>query len=377
MVDISITPLEEIEPFLEKWTGLFEHAGNACFFLSPAWMTAWLEGAPASSNLHIIEAGEEEQPVLLGVIAYPYHRRPPLIGMREAHLHETGNPDYDTIYIEYNEFLTARDGGADLQGAALAAVMKYFSGADSIIFRNVRAGFAAAIQETALAHSWTAKKFNEQPVFVVDLGGMPSTGNAFLDSLSKSLRTKTRRAIRRYEERGPLSFRIAESDAERDDAWRQMVELHDARWRALGKAGAFASRQLISFHQRLQQIAPDACELFRVYAGEDTVGVLYNFLHGDRVMNYQSGFRFESDNQITPGYVCHTLACQHYLANGFQTYDLLAGDAEYKRRLGKQSETLFSIALERPSIRIKARNFLKGLSAPGVSQKSIKHNDAP
>ena len=57
----------------------------------------------------------------------------------------------------------------------------------------------------------------------------------------------------------------------------------------------------------------ESCDLFSVFAGEQRVGVLYNFNHGGCVMNYQSGFRMETDNQLTPGFVCHALACQHYL----------------------------------------------------------------
>ena len=103
--------------------------------------------------------------------------------------------------------------------------------------------------------------------------------------------------------------------------------------------------------------------MFEVSVGGRTIGVLYNFSHDGRVMNYQSGFRFEDDNRFAPGFVCHAMAAQHYLDAGYDAYDLLAGDADYKRRLAAPSTALTSLVVERPNWRRAARRFLKR-SAP-------------
>ena len=78
-------------------------------------------------------------------------------------------------------------------------------------------------------------------------------------------------------------------------------------------------------------------------------------------MNYQSGFRMETDNQITPGFVCHALACQHYLEQGASEYNLLAGEADYKKRLGEKKDQLTSLVVERPTFRNNVKNALKPL----------------
>lgn len=352
MTDVTIVSLIDPEEFLARWSALYDRAANASFFLSPAWMRAWLEGAPATTQLFAVEACDHNASVLMGVVGCG-PRRPAFAGLKEARLHEFAEPASDAVYIEYNDFLAARDGNELWRVKALEALTAEI-GADVFVFRNVLEPLASALQAFAAAKGWRAQTLNEQPAYTVELAAVRRAGGDVINHLAGSLSAQVRRALRRYEERGPISVRAAPAD-EWAGAWRMMTELHAARW----KPGVFANDKLTAFHERLRAAAPSACELLRVAAGGDMIGVLYNFIFADRVMNYQSGLRFEDDNQLKPGYVCHALACQHYLERGFDVYDMLAGGAEYKRRLGAQTDTLTSIALERPGLRNAIIKFLR------------------
>jgi CelD/BcsL family acetyltransferase involved in cellulose biosynthesis len=189
---------------------------------------------------------------------------------------------------------------------------------------------------------------------VCDLGG-----DAFMTTLSKSLRVKISRSLRLYEERGPLTAHIAKTEAEKESAWERLKALHKEGWEARGDKSVFENRRLIDFHESLARYAPDALHLFEVKAGTETIAVLYNFVHGGRAMNYQSGFKYEEDNRLAPGFVAHALAAQHYQDAGIGVYDLLAGEADYKSRLGRVDETLTSLVVERPTWRNKLRAVLK------------------
>jgi hypothetical protein len=69
-------------------------------------------------------------------------------------------------------------------------------------------------------------------------------------------------------------------------------------------------------------------------AGEQTIGVLYNFVHDGLVLNYQSGFLYESDNRLKPGLVSLVLSVEDAIARGERGYDFMAGAAGHKNRLG-------------------------------------------
>jgi CelD/BcsL family acetyltransferase involved in cellulose biosynthesis len=81
-------------------------------------------------------------------------------------------------------------------------------------------------------------------------------------------------------------------------------------------------------------------ELLELTAGPEILGYLYNFQHGGRVYNYQSGFSYHQDNRHRPGLIAHAMAITRAKEDGMRIYDFLAGDAHYKARLGRQMGTL-------------------------------------
>lgn len=328
-------------------------------------MTAWLGDAPDSTVLYRIDIMKGDALCLLGAMGKQTRRQPPLLGLRESRLHEFGDPLWDAMYIEYNDFLLAADGEDSLRRAAIAAIFENIAHVDTIVFRNITPALENAALQVVAEKKLQLRILNKQPVFVCDLAKLRTEQNPFLKSLSKSLQAKIRRSIRRYEERGSVSYRLVETSEEKMRAWDKLLRLHEAGWRMRGKLGVFANSRFVSFHQRLSKGAPANCHLFEVSAGHETIGVLYNFVHDGQAINYQSGFLFEDDNQLAPGFVCHALAAQYYLDQGYASYDLLAGEADYKRRLGEEVTTLTSLAIDRPTWRNKLRCAVKSLISRG------------
>jgi CelD/BcsL family acetyltransferase involved in cellulose biosynthesis len=82
-------------------------------------------------------------------------------------------------------------------------------------------------------------------------------------------------------------------------------------------------------------------DLLRITAGSSTVGYLYNFIHRGRVYAYQSGFDYAGAGaHEKPGLTCHRLAIEHYLSEGMDSYDFLAGEDRYKASLANTSTDL-------------------------------------
>ncbi len=353
MAEIVISPLTNRAAFLMEWEALYAQAADPSFFHSPEWMRSWLEGAPVDARLNRICASVAGAPKLMGAFSVA-PRKPPLLGLRESWFHEFGEAQRDAVYAEYVDFLAAGEASHELRRDAVCAIIEENESADGFVFRNLADDMMSAVFSAAAICEMSGRVLNEQPVYGCDLAG-----DDFMDGLSASLQSKIRRAVRLYEERGPLSVRIAGTPEEKAAAWDRLKTLHKSGWAARGKPGVFDNPHLTAFHERLQKNAPDDCHLFEVKAGDDVIAVLYNFVHGKEVMNYQSGFKFEDDNRLTPGFVAHALAAQHYQKAGFEIYDLLAGEANYKSRLGEPHAILTSLVLERPTWRNKLRSILK------------------
>ncbi len=307
---------------LDAWSRCYD---GGDFFHAPPFVTTWL--AHAGDTVRLLRAE--------GAMAFVG------ISGRTAWFGETGRADFDRLYVEYQDFLLGPGAGEAAREAGLDALIDGAPEVSEFVFRNARPLLADACRRAAGRRGLDLRILRTQPTFQVDL----KAG----DSLSASLRAKIRRSLRRYEERGPVAITVAASPAERAGAFRDLLALHEPYWRARGEPGAFADANLRAFHERLIAEAPGATDLLRVTAGAETIGILYNFIAGGRVSNYQSGFRPETDNQFTPGFTAHSLAIDHYRRAGLSIYDLMAGEADYKRRLAREGETLTSLVIERRS----------------------------
>lgn len=350
----SLVTAFDRETVLAEWARLYPPSGLGCF-QSPPFIACWL--AAAGEGVRLLRVEDDGAPAALAFVSAPTGGA----GGRVVRFGETGHAGFDRLYVEYQDLLLAPGAGDKARDAALDALIDGAPEAAEFVVRNARPSLAQAFTRAAARRNFELRVLKSQPTFAVDLAG----GEA---GMSPSLRAKIRRSIRRYEERGPVRLVAASTPEERAAAFRDMISLHEPYWKARGEPGAFAAPELLVFHDRLIATAPEAVDLLRFTAGGATYGVLYNFVAGARAYNYQSGFRREDDNQFAPGFTAHWLAIARYRANGFSTYDLMAGEADYKRRLAQEGETLTSLVIERRSVLQRAKSLARRIQRAGTRQ---------
>ena len=351
--DFSI--VRDGDSVLDDWRRLYG-LSDARFFLSPAWVETAVGSAPANRAFAVVRVHDDLRGLYAMAFASAPSRRS-LAFWRSARLQETGVEEIDRVYIEYNDILVARTAPDGARDAAVGALLDGLASADQVIFKNATPTLLASVERAAGARNFTIDIVNRQPTFAIDLTS--SGGDGVMAKFSPSLRSKIRRSIKRYEERGAVSVSRLAGQAEKAVAWTELMRLHAQTWSRRGKRGVFNERAFRNFHERLIEKNPDKADFVRLSAGAETIGMLYNFIERDHVYNYQSGFRYETDNQLTPGFVCHALAADEYRAAGFSLYDMMGGEADYKRRLGKEGETLATIAVTRRNLRARVRAALK------------------
>ena len=350
-LEISIEPLDDVDEFLLAWRDLYGRSSRRTFFQSVPWVKTWLRQNAGEADLHAVRAKRADMPVLLGVIGISRAGRLPVFSIEEARLGETGDAAIDSVYVEYNDFLQAELAPADLAARAWCAVLDHFPGVDSFIVRNGTVASVSALSEAALARRFTLRVLREEHSWICPLARLRGGGETVLSSLSANTRKQVERSARLYEERGALSLHIPANAQEWADGWQRLESLHAATWQARGGGSVFDNPHLKEFHTRLRESHPESVALVELRAGQETIGVLYNFIHEGRVMNYQSGFQYEEDNRLKPGLLTHVMAAQHYLEAGVDVYDMLVGDVRYKQSLGEMGERMSLVEAVRPGWR--------------------------
>lgn len=355
MTEFVIETIADRDQFLSSWKLSMEQS-DAHFFSSYEWLSAHFVNLHKSHEMSAVylESGAKKLP-----IAY-FHvnkRRSQIIAPSSLSFMETGDTDLDRVYPEYIDFLGASE-GVDIRAKALLKIFEAYPNIDEFVFRNITSTLCNALKEVAKSLKFEFDEFRSQPTFQINLQSTCTDGE-LLDQFSKSLRAKIRRSIREYEKRGELQLRKASTPNEREQSWNDLVRLHESIWQARGQEGAFKNPLMRKFHEALFSTHPAKVDFVSLSCGGDVIGVLYNFIHGQTAYNYQSGFKLEANNKLVPGFTLHSMAAEYYAKQGLKTYDLLAGDAEYKRRLGEEGQHIHSVVITRPGLVTNVRAMLK------------------
>ena len=359
----NISPIKDLTQFLADWQSLLPENGGASFFQSKAWVESWLTYAKNATSLFQIRSEDADGLLLLGVFGQRNIHSMPIVGTNEVRLGEACHENYDSVYIEYNDFLIRAGEQGDIRRHACLALFNQMNSADSFVFRNVVPPLRHSIIAACTDRDWAPRVIHEGATFAIKLLHLRDDNETVLSRVSSNTRRQIERSMRLYEERGELQVHRANSKQERENCWQELDQLHAKAWQARGQSGAFASQQFQDFHKILRENHAQKLDFLTITAGDETIGCFYNFLHNGTVMNYQSGFKYEQNNQLKPGLVSHVLAAQFYLKNDYDLYDMLVGDARYKQSLGEPLERLSVIEVERPGVkrtlRKTVRNFRK------------------
>ena len=358
-IAFSFRPADSPAALEPVWRDL-EARADGGFFLTWDWIGAWLAGVAAQPVL--LEGRAEGRIVALGLLCRVAGGR---LSGAALHLHETGRPDFDSLYLEYNGFLLDRRFAGGGAGQCVEALL------DEGARRGAADGWAriviGAVSESTVAALDAIPGILQRsgpalPASAVDLAAIRDGGGDYMGQLSPNTRYQIRRATRLYEARGPLTLESAPDAATALAYFDALCGLHQATWTARGEPGAFSHDFFTRFHRRLIEtgLPNGAVELLRIAAGESVVGYLYNFRHRGAVHYYASGFAYEADNKARPGLVCHVLAIKHHLAGGAVLYDFMAGGGRYKESLGHPAPGIRTITLQRPGLRARLGNALYG-----------------
>ncbi|MER8779516.1 MULTISPECIES: GNAT family N-acetyltransferase [unclassified Mesorhizobium] len=355
VIDVTVQALPDIARLETVWKELEARATHS-FYLSWLWIGTWLRHLPGSAQPHVLVARTSSRIVGLAIIcrrrAWSFGRHPRARWL----LNETGDVRFDRLFIEYNNILAERSLADATRVACLEALAHHLRYSDQLVLSGIDPDFELAACRIAGRAGLLTEVKAEDSARWIDFAKVRQKGGNYRATLGRNTRQAVSRAMRLYAERGPIEFRTVEATSEALVAFDLLAELHQARW---GHKGSFANPSFRRFHEELiaRGVPLGTVRISRTLAGDQTIGVLYNFVHDGRVLNYQSGFLFERDGRLKPGLISHVLAIEDSIGRGECGYDFLAGSAGHKSRLANAEHPMKWIAIGRdsPERRIEAK----------------------
>lgn len=357
-IDLECTETAlEAEDLSRHWTELEQWACTS-IFLSWQWIGVWCSVyQPGASVLWMTDHGRL---VGLGLIAESVERRHGILVSRCLHLHQTGKPSQDQIWIEYNGFLAGQGYESAVARTCVDYLKRTRTDWDEIVIGAVDADYANALADATalLPHvRW------EAPCFGTDLSYLRGEGQSYLDSLAANTRHQIRRTLRLYEKMGVVRLERPETLDEAESLWDTIAPYHIARWGNGSGESGFANPEFVRFHRQFIRTnwPHGGADLIALKAGEEVIAIFYNLVYNNRVYFYLAGIRQERDNRLKPGLLGHSLAVKDYMDRGFDYYDFMGGEERYKSQLGVRHQYLVQVGLQRDRWKLRAERVARSI----------------
>jgi CelD/BcsL family acetyltransferase involved in cellulose biosynthesis len=362
----SLEPVGALDELEREWRRL-EIEASPSFFLSWDWIGTMLEMVPSEAKLRLLRGTAAGRTVALALLGDAEIRRHRIIRARRWVLNATGHPALDCVHLEHNGLLAAPQIGWDGLLEAFTATKEV----DEISLPGVAAPPPASLVE----ERGLLREEVPELSFAVELGALSASGGDVGAILSHNARSQLRRAMRKLE---PVRLEAAASEGEALAFFRILKELHVPWWERRGLPHAFSHQFFERFHERLIErgFAEGAIQLLRVWSGDRTLGILYNFRRGTRIYAYQSGF-VQPEAHERPGVIAHALAIKRAWQEGAEIYDFMAGENRLKRSFGNRTETLSWTVVQKPRFRFRAEHRALGGSRRIPSPHEIVKRNSP
>src|SRR5437773_717493 len=334
---------EQFDSIRDEWDELLDDSGQCVFFLRWAWNRLWWRMyAPRQSRLSLI-ACRDERGRLAGLAPFYWRRRAGIPHLREVLFLGTG------IGIKTSEYLDiiTRRGYERPVAHAIAAFLRQRDDWDRLCLWGIpSASTALPYLHDALGARTCVAVCDRYPYVDTRFDWA-----AVKTGTRRSVGVNIDRLIRQLFKRYTCEFRRVGRLEELDRAMDDFVRLHQARWRAQGQSGSFASVCLERFmRETMRSSFEDGRLRFWVLnLNGQCAAALVAFVDHGIAHYFQGGF---DPTKSGLGKLMLALCIQDCIqTEEIDQFDFMGGGATYKEDWTKTAKEGIELELLRPGVR--------------------------
>ncbi len=339
-VVVEFLPSTERESVMGWWKQLENDLGEVSLASSAAWTETWLEHY-GDLVQHRFVVGRVNSTICgLTLLTEGVDQKVGPFRLKTLHVGTAGEPDQDSVCVEYNQVLAVPEHRTAFAQAVMNKIFQESNWDELRLEGFLNDHVDAFVQEREPTETRTISSY------YFDLKAARENEVTAVSCLGSATRKNIRKNIKAY---GALEPEWADNTRQAEDIFDEMVELHQARWQAVGEPGSYASQRFNDFHRDLlHKIFPTRqMGLFRLKSEGETLGCVQFFVEHNRALVYQAGSAMYQSGRKSPGMMVDVNCIEQCLEKGFDSYDFLGGDSEHKRKLTTDSNQLCWVTYRR------------------------------
>lgn len=343
-ISLTVKDNPKRNEIVENWVVVERTFDNQNPFLDSRFLDKWLESIETTPKLALLKHGNKVVGTALLGTSY---KRKLGIQFKIANLNQSGIPKFDQIWIEKNTLFC----GQDYKNIFTQRLVEYLysSSFDLLHISMATEGFRDELQNT-----FNLKVDVESTTgFVAVLS--PTREDYFKSRISKNTRYQISRSNKKLTAKyGSISV-FRSSSQELDVDFQGLSKLHKIRWGNTSYGSGFQNQHFVDHLKKiLDNEGGQIAELLKVQAGECILGYCLNFTLKNAAYFYCCGLNLDlADKHIKPGYSLHHAIMEYYESAGYNTYDFLGGDYQYKNSMSQHVYPLHNIMLPLNSMKGK------------------------
>lgn len=331
---------DELELLRAEWDNLVTSSGSS-IFSTFEWLSAWWHSYAATKELVVLLflAGDDE---VAGIAPLYWDTRNSFLGRTLRVLRFVGDGSGDSDNLD----VLIRPGHEALCAESFMSWLRPCEWDMCVL---------ATLPENSPFHQSLARclRFARWPVletlsphFSVSL---PGTWERYLQNLGSEFRPLLSRYPRRLRKKHQVQIYRSTSE-DLGKTLPKLFSLHQQRWEAQGRTGAFRKPARRQFYQQVSRTFSQRgwLEFWLMDLDGSTVAAQFCFRLRDTVYLLQEGFDPKYANEKV-GYALRAATLEHFIGARAREYDFLGGADPYKHRFGAAETSYRTIAFARPS----------------------------
>ncbi len=390
----TITTIDEFRQLQAPWDKLLSKSPMNNVYLTWEWLFSWWEiFGDAARKLHIMAIDDDkEELVALAPLLIHEKSLTPFLKTKTLEFLGSGEDEKDEVCSNYLDFIVASGQEAALE-IIFQEINKGFkqnlwqivelktvpTNSATLIFLDTGSSVIASSEgtkqsklELRLLRRPTGTPRNDIEIettepFPCAVITLPSSWDEYLMSLKRGWRYQIKKGREDLVLQGEIDCRDLTSQADLEPAMKELIDLHQKRWQAQGKPGAFGSPRFQKFHEKvIERFAPNGWVGVRLLKinGRNVAGS-YRFLYNQTVYFYQSGYDHTLVSKIGLGVLERSYDIDGAIKSGFRFYDFYKAKAgSYKWHFAKDKREVCDLKIAQKNLAyhlFKGVNLLKGI----------------
>jgi CelD/BcsL family acetyltransferase involved in cellulose biosynthesis len=372
-----VSQLSPKDRLIEEWSSLADACASATVFQTPEWLVTWwmtIGRFDRGSRLQILAMRDDDRLVgLVPLIFSRWYKMP----IRRLSFMGAGVTDYNDAVAE--------PGREDEVATAFYAWIAKEADGSVLDLRELReGGLLRERRPTKAAGLFHLDVGLEECPYLSIPTDVPIEERwaKLLSGYSKKMRGNVGYYERSLQRAFQVRSEMVKTPDELPDALDALFELHRRRWNRRWLPGVFAGKRVQEFHRAVtpKLLAKGALRMHVLALDDEVQAVLYGFAFHDRTCYYQGGFEPELA-KYSLGSVLIASAIKQATLEGFETFDFLRGNEDYKqrwtsgahrvniRRLVARSEAQLGLARQIHGVESGVERQIKSMFAGGIVRR--------